>query len=97
MSDHMETVLRNSLDAVDRGRRWAMLGVGALFLAAAFLLAGMFGAAQIGVVTPKILYVATTAQMLFISFCTALVTFHVTRMAKTVLRAIELGSKSNRA
>ena len=31
MADEHDHVLRNALDAVDRGRRWAMLGVGALF------------------------------------------------------------------
>ena len=33
MADEHDAVLRNSLDAVDRGRRWAMLGLGALFVA----------------------------------------------------------------
>src|SRR4051812_25185496 len=31
MANEYDHVLRNGLDAVDRGRRWAILGLGALF------------------------------------------------------------------
>ena len=44
MSDDLERILRNSLDAVDRGKRWATLGVAALFVATLILmLAGYLG------------------------------------------------------
>lgn len=42
MTDDMERMLRNALDSVDRGRRWAMLGVGALFLAALVVFSFVF-------------------------------------------------------
>jgi protein-S-isoprenylcysteine O-methyltransferase Ste14 len=41
----------------------------------------------------KMLFMATASEMAFIGACAALVAFHVTRMTKTVLNAIELASK----
>ena len=41
----------------------------------------------------KLLFAATGAQMAFVGICAVLVSFHVTRMAKTVLHAIELSRK----
>jgi hypothetical protein len=37
--------------------------------------------------------VGIAAQMLFTGGCAALVAFHVTRMTKSVLRAIDLGKQ----
>ena len=45
MADEQEAALRNSLDAVDRGRRWAMLGVGALFVATVLALGALIATA----------------------------------------------------
>ena len=96
MTDNAETVLRNSLDAVDRGRRWAVLGVIALFLATAISVAGLFGVAAArqgptpGTAILKALFVGTATQMLFVACCTVVVMFHITRMAKTILRAIDI-------
>jgi hypothetical protein len=94
--EQQETVLRNSLDAVDRGRRWAMLGVGALFVATVLALGALIGTAaanqgpsrDVGVF--KVLFVAAIAQMLLMACCTAILMFHVTRMTKAILRRIEL-------
>jgi hypothetical protein len=46
MADEQDSVLRNSLDAVDRGRRWAMLGFGALFVATILALGAVFWTAS---------------------------------------------------
>ena len=95
MAESSETLLRNSLDAVDRGRRWAVLGVVALFVGTAIGVASLFataaaarGASDAGV--SKALFVATTTQMLFTGICAVVVMFHVSRTTKAVLRAVDL-------
>ena len=97
MSDDLEIVLRKSLDAVDRGRRWAILGVVALFLATAIALAALsaLGASNsrgaASAAPPfKALFTSTATEMLFVGCCTIAVMFHVSRLAKAILRAIEL-------
>jgi len=95
MSEENETILRNALDAVDRGRRWALVGLAALFIAIAIALAAMMAiaahapGASAEAVGLKTLYVAAAAQMLFVACCTAAVMFQLTRMTKSILRAIE--------
>ena len=42
MAQNDEMMMRNALDAVDRGRRLAMVGVGALFVATVFALYALF-------------------------------------------------------
>ena len=99
MSDSTEALLRNSLDAIDRGRRWAMVGLAALFVAAAISLAALMAiAAHTGTVSSdalmlKALYVASAAEMLLVACCTAVVMFHVTRTARAILRSLELTGK----
>lgn len=97
MADNPDIILRNSLDAVDRGRRWAILGIVALFVATAISIAGLFGRAAVrfsdaqpGIQILKILFVSTSTQMLFVACCTAVVMFHVTRTTKAVLRALDI-------
>lgn len=97
MTDSAENALRNSLDAVDRGRRWAMLGVVALFLSMAISVASLFrmaaAAARDNGSDPRLLkamWVATATEMLFIACCTVVVMFHVSRTAKALFRAMEL-------
>ena len=100
MADEQETALRNSLDAVDRGRRWAMLGVGALFAATVLALGALIGTAaankgpshDVGVF--KVLFVAAIAEMLLMACCAAIVMFHVMRMTKAVLQRIDLSARS---
>ena len=48
MSEDMEKILRNALDTVDRGRRWATLGVAALFVAMVLLLFTTFHVGRAG-------------------------------------------------
>ena len=97
MSQESETVLRNSLDAVDRFRRRTIAGLAALFVAIVVTLGSLMGAAvsqlrESGTVAgqAKILYTSVLAQMLFITLCTVVVAVYITRMTKTILRAIEL-------
>lgn len=95
MSGDMDNVLRHALDAVDRGRRWALVGVGALFIGTAIALAALFGvAAHAPGQSPdammlKTLYVASATQMLFVACCTAVLMFHVARTTRFIVRAIE--------
>src|SRR5215216_7966898 len=42
MADNNEPTLRNALDAVNAGRKWAVLGIGAMFFAVALLLFMLF-------------------------------------------------------
>ena len=99
MPDEMENVLRNSLDAVDRGRRWAMLGITALFIATVISVGSLFALAashlaasqQAGAL--KALFIASAAQMLLTACCAAIVMFHITRMTKAILRATESSGK----
>ena len=89
-------MLRNSLDAVDRGRRWGLAGIAAVFFAVTIALASLFGTAAANrapsdaALPMKALYVASSVGMLFIACCTVIIVFHVTRMTKSVLRAIEM-------
>jgi hypothetical protein len=94
MSEDLEKILRHALDSVDRGRRWATLGVAALFLATVVLLFATFHVGTVGEPgASKGMFLALVAQMLFVACCTAAVMFHVTRMTKAVLRAVELTRK----
>ena len=87
MADDMEAMLRNSLNAVDRGRRWAVLGVVALFVAIVLALGAVLATAQASAAPPagqlgafKVLFVAAIAQMLLVACCTGIVMFHVSRV-----------------
>ena len=94
MSNENESILRNALDAVDRGRRLAIGGIVALFIAMIVALAAMMAVAahtrgsSTDALMLKTLYVAAAAQMLFVACCTALLMFQLTRMTKSILRAI---------
>jgi hypothetical protein len=95
MAESSETLLRNSLDAVERGRRWAVLGVVALVVGTAIGVASLFataaaarGGSDAGV--SKALFVATTTQMLFTGICAVVVMFHVSRTTTMLLRAMAL-------
>ena len=93
MAHDDEMMLRNALDAVDRGRRLAMIGVVALFVATVFALYTLFhvvgGPPSGGEVTLKAVFTTALSGMLLIACCTTLVMMHVTRMTKTILRALD--------
>jgi hypothetical protein len=89
-----ETMMRNALDAVDRGRRLAMIGVVALLVATVFALYTLFhvvgGPPEGEAVTLKAVFATAVSGMLLIASCTALVMMHATRLTKSILRALEL-------
>ena len=99
MADDMEAMLRNSLNAVDRGRRWAVLGAVALFLATALALGWVLSIAQANAAPPqpelgafKVLFAGAIAQMLLVACCTAVVMFQISRVGRTILKSIELSN-----
>jgi hypothetical protein len=96
MADEHDHVLRNALDAVDRGRRWAMLGYGALFGATMLALGAVLWTATQVAAPPEpfwgivnALWVIFIADTLLMACCTAIVMLHVTRMAKAILRRLD--------
>jgi len=94
MADDLEHLVRHSLDAVDRSKRWSAIATGLLFLVILFALGTLMASARVDDAgRSKQLLVAVAAQMLFVGLCTSLLAFHVTRMTKAVMRAIELASK----
>ena len=103
MADDMEAMLRNSLNAVDCGWRWACTWRRrALRRDRAGARSGPgHGAGQRGAAGGtalgafKVLFVAAIAQMLLVACCTGIVMFHVSRVARTILRSMEL-SKGDR-
>jgi len=95
--EQQEVILRKSLDAVDRGRRWAMLGVGAVFVATVLAVGTFIWTAHASRAPAPENYgvldmflVAVIAQMLLTACCTAILMLHVTRRTRAVLRRIEL-------
>jgi len=102
MSQESEAVLRNALDAVDRSRRRAILGIAALFVFVVVALGSVMGAAVSGIAEKggfagqtKVLFTAVIAQMLFLAVCTVVIASYVTRMTRAILKAIELTSKGS--
>jgi hypothetical protein len=92
--------LRNSLDAVDRGRRWAMLGFAALFVVTILALGAVFWTTSQLAAPPSafwgalnIMWAAFIAETLLMACCTAIVMFHVTRMTKAIIRRIDLSPR----
>jgi len=103
MADDMETMLRNSLNAVDRGRRWAVLGIVALLIATALAVGWVLSIARANAAPPqpelgafRVLFAGAIAQMLLVACSTAIVMLHLSRVGRTILRSIEL-SKGNRS
>ena len=98
MSQESETVLRNSLDAVDRFRRRAIGAVAVLFVVAVVGFASLMGSAaaragdNAGLM--KVQFISVAAQLFFVTLCTVIIALYVTRMTKTILRAIELMSSA---
>jgi hypothetical protein len=103
MSDDMEAMLRKSLDAVDRGRRWTVFAVAALFVATVLAIGWVLSIAQANAAPPaaqlgafQVLFAGAVAQMLLIASCTAILMFHIARIGRMILRAIELPKGSVR-
>jgi ABC-type maltose transport system permease subunit len=98
MADDLEHLVRQSLNAVDRSRRWAIVATAVLFILILFALASTMASARVeDPGRSKLLFVTVVAQMVFVALCTSLLAFHVTRMTKAVLRAVELTSRGRKS
>src|SRR5262245_38033786 len=99
MSQELESVLRKSLDEVDRSQKRQMAGLIiflALFLVHAFgfIESVHGGAAASATPSRHLLGVGLLTIVFTVCFCTFGITLFISRMTKKVLRAIELSSKS---
>ena len=81
------------LKRVDRSKHFMLGAIAALFFAVLFTFGFLMAHARDTGGNAKLLFAATSAQMAFIGGCAVLVSYHVTRMTRTVLNAIELASK----
>ena len=98
MADDLEHLVRQSLNAVDRSRRWAAVATAVLVVVILFALGALMAAARVDDAgRSKLLFVSVAAQMIFVGLCTSLLAYHVTRMTTAVLRAVELGSRARRS
>jgi nitrate reductase gamma subunit len=97
MSQDLETILRKSLDDVDRSQKWQMAGL-AIFLlflvlhAFAFITAVHAGT-ETSVPNARALTMGIISVMFMVGVCTFGITLFISRMTKRVLKAIELSSK----
>jgi hypothetical protein len=93
MSDQSETVLGQSLDAVDQLRRRAFVGAAFIILLSLgvfVLLLAMAVESRAAPAAIKLLYAASVLQVIVIALCTAVIQLSMTRMTRMILRAIEL-------
>jgi len=97
MAEDMETILRKSLDAVDRSQKWQMAGLVFFLL---FLLLHLFmfisaahGGHEIQTGGPRAVIMGIFSVLLMMVACTFGITFFISRMTKRILKAIELSSK----
>ena len=82
-----------ALKQVDRSKHFMLAAIAALFFAVLFTFGFLIAHARDTGGNAKLLFAATGAQMAFIGACAVLVSFHVTRMTRAVLNAIELSRK----
>ena len=87
--EHIQFVLKR----VDRSKHFMLGAIAALFFAVLFTFGFLMAHARDTGGNGKLLFAAAAAQMAFIAGCAVLVSYHVTRMTRTVLNAIELASK----
>jgi hypothetical protein len=84
--EHVEFVLKR----VDRSKHFVLAAIAALFFAVLLTFGYLLAHVRDSGGNAKLLFAATSAQMAFVGACAVLVSFHVTRMTRTVLNAIEL-------
>jgi len=93
MAHEPETV-QFALKRVDLSKQLIVFVIVAVLLAILFAFGSLMAAARIeDAGRSKLLFMSTAAQMAFVGVCAALLAFHVTRMTKAVLNAIELAAK----
>jgi hypothetical protein len=87
--EHVEFVLKR----VDRSKHFVLAAIAALFFAVLLTFGYLLAHVRDSGGNAKLLFAATGAQMAFVGACAVLVAFHVTRMTRTVLNAIDLSRK----
>lgn len=98
MSQELESVLRKSLDDVDRSQRWQVTGlvIFLLFLllhAYGFIVTIHGGGGEASLVTRRTVGMGILSVMFTLGCCTFAITLFISRMTKRLLKAIELASK----
>lgn len=96
MSQEMETVLRKSLDEVDRIRRWQIAGIFFTVLTFLTLVSSIVFTLQKNRPEPEFwrMLIANAELMMFnVAFVTLVVCLFITRMTRKILKAIELSSR----
>ncbi|HTX14437.1 MAG TPA: hypothetical protein VMD77_04015 [Candidatus Baltobacteraceae bacterium] len=97
MAEEMETILRKSLDAVNRSQRWQMAGLLFFLLFLVLHLLTFIGAVHAGheiqPVTARTVAMGIFSVLLMVVACAFGITFFISRMTKRILKAIELSSK----
>lgn len=110
MADSNEPTVRNALDAVNRSRTWALVGITSLFFVIVIALTVLsmmvvIPSSQQGITvdTPSgepsialtrlmpmnVLWLTLAVQLFFVACGTIAVILHVSRMTRSILRAIE--------
>ncbi|HTW23047.1 MAG TPA: hypothetical protein VMD78_05575 [Candidatus Baltobacteraceae bacterium] len=97
MTEEMETILRKSLDAVDRSQKWQMAGL-VVFLLLLLLHLFTFMALvhhghEVQAASSRAVAMGIFSVLLMVVACTFGITFFISRMTKRILKAIELSSK----
>jgi len=82
-----------ALKRVDRSKHLVLGAIAMLFLAVLFTFGFLLAHVRDTGGNAKLLFGATFAQMAFIGGCAVLVSYHMTRMTRAVLNAIDLASK----
>ena len=90
MADNNDEVLRRSLDAVDRSRKWLMGGI--VLLLALLVLIFLHGAAGRFDSTHAIL-AHYFMLLIWVTMLALVIIIQITVMTKRILRAIELASR----
>ena len=92
---HEPDTVQFALNKVDRSRLLVLVAVVVLFTAVLFTFGALLAHARIegDAGRSKLLFMSAAAQMAFVGACAVLLAFHVSRMTRTVLNAIELASK----
>ena len=81
------------LKRVDRSKHIMLAAIAALFFAVLFTFGLLMAHARDTGGNAKLLFAAAAAEMAFIGGCAVLVSFHMTRMTRAVLNAIDLASR----
>jgi hypothetical protein len=90
---HRPESVEFALKRVDRSKHFLLAAIAALFFAVLLTFGYLLAHVRDTGGNAKLLFAATGAQMAFVGACAVLVAFHVTRMTRAVLNAIELSQK----